>query len=117
MSIYYRSTTFQQRRFLFEMVEQGGDVAEACRRAKVSRKTYYHWKPRYEKEGVDGLREPRSHAVHKQNFSAFFQRMDELCEKSPEKREEGAVTTEDCGLEIFSHEKRSYDEKMDAYVL
>ncbi|RZN36578.1 MAG: helix-turn-helix domain-containing protein [Methanophagales archaeon ANME-1-THS] len=64
MAVYYRSTTFQQRRFLFELVEQLGNVAEACRRAKVSQKTYYHWKPRYEKEGVDGLREPRSHAVH-----------------------------------------------------
>jgi transposase len=192
------------------MVEQGVTVSEACRRAKVSRKTYYHWKPRYEKEGVDGLREPRSHAVHnprtidpqierriielrrehpnwgkkriaqwiwkehcwkravaietvrnvlkrhglwkngerkkkrknrgttadspnktmnidlcfvhakevhEPNFSAFFQQMDELCEKSPEKGEEGALTAEDCGLAIFSHEKRSYDEKMDAYVL
>ena len=210
MAVYYRTTTFQQRRFLFEMVEQGGNISEACRRAKVSRKTYYHWKPRYEKEGVDGLREPRSHAVHnprtidpqierriielrrehpnwgkkriaqwiwkeygwkrvvaietvrnvlnrhgmwkngkrkkkrknrgttadrpnktinidlcfvhakevhEQNFSTFFRRMDELCEKSPEKREEGAVTTEDSGLEIFSREKRSYDEKIDAYVL
>jgi len=210
MAIYYRQTTFQQRRYLFELVEQLGNVAEACRRAKVSRKTYYHWKHRYEKEGVDGLREPRSHAVHnprtidpqierriielrrehpnwgkkriaqwvwkeygwkravaietvrnvlnrhglwkngkrrktrkkkgttanspnktinidlcfvhakevhEQNFSAFFQRMDELWEESPEKGEEGAVTTKDSGLEIFLHEKRSYDEKMDAYVL
>lgn len=210
MAVYYRSTTFQQRRYLFELVEQMGSVSEACRLAKVSRKTYYHWKPRYEKEGVEGLREPKSHAVHnpktidpqierriielrrehtnwgkkriaqwiwkeqgwervvaietvrnvlnrhglwkngkrkkkrknrgttadspnkainidlcflhakevhEQNFSAFFQRMDELCEKSPEKRGEGAVTTKDSGLEIFSYEKRGYDERMDAYVL
>ena len=39
-------------------------VSEACRRAKVSRKTYYHWKPRYEKEGIESLREQKSHAVH-----------------------------------------------------
>jgi len=40
--------------------------------------------------------------VHVPDFSAFFRRMDELYEKSPEKGEEGAVTTEDCGLAIFS---------------
>ena len=43
--------------------------------------------------------------------------MDELCEKSPKKGEEGAVTTKDSGLDIFTHETKSYDEKMDAYVL
>jgi transposase len=210
MAIYYRQTTFQQRRYLFELVEQLGNVSEACRRAKVSRKTYYHWKPRYEKEGIEGLSEPKSHAVHnpqtidpqierkiielrrehpnwgkkrinqwiwkendwervvaietvrnvlnrhglwknrkkkkkrknkgttsdspnktinidlcfvhakeahEPNFSAFFQRMDELCEKSPKKGEEGAVATKDSGLDIFTREMKSYDEKMDAYVL
>ncbi len=64
MAIYYRQTTFQQRRYLFELVEQLENISEACRRAKVSRKTYYHWKSRYEKEGIEGLREPKSHAVH-----------------------------------------------------
>jgi len=64
MVVYYRQTTFQQRIYLFELVERLGNVSEACRRAKVSHSTYYRWKPRYEKEGVDGLREPRSHAVH-----------------------------------------------------
>lgn len=213
MTIYYRETTFQQRKYLFELVERLGNVSEACRRAKVSRKTYYLWKPRYESEGIEGLREPRSHAlhnphtidphiqrriielkrehpnwgkkriaqwiwkeygwkrvvaietvrnvlnrhglwkngkrkkkkkkrknrgttadspdktinidlcflpakeVHEPNFSAFFQRMDELCEKSTEKGEESALTAKDSGLAIFSHEKMSYDEKMDAYVL
>ena len=212
MAVYYPQTTFQQRIYLFELVERLGNVSEACRRARVSRSTYYRWKPRYEKEGVDGLREPMSHAVHnphtidhdierriielrrehpdwgkkriaqwiwkehgwervvaietvrnvlkrhrlwkngetkkkqkqknrgitadipnktinidlclvharevhEPNFSAFFQQMDELCKKSPEKGEEDAVATKDSGLGIFSQEKLSYDEKMDAYVL
>ena len=55
--------------------------------------------------------------VHEPNFSAFFQQMDELCEKSPEKGEEDAMATKDSGLGIFSQEKLSYDEKIDAYVL
>jgi len=64
MVVYYHQTTFQQRIYLFELVERPGNVSEACRGAKVSRSTYYRWKPRYEKDGVDGLRETRSHAVH-----------------------------------------------------
>ena len=64
MVVYYRQTTFQQRIYLFELVERLENVSEACRRVKVSHSTYYRWKPRYEKESVDGLREPRSHAVH-----------------------------------------------------
>lgn len=64
MAVYYRQTTFQQRRYLFELAEQLGNVSEACKLAKVSRKTYYRWKPRYAEEGVEGLREPKSHAVH-----------------------------------------------------
>jgi len=56
MIIYYRETTFQQRRYLFELVEQLENISEACRRAKVSRKTYYRWKPKYERDGIEGLR-------------------------------------------------------------
>ena len=29
---------------------------------KVSRTHYYRWKPRYDKDGIDGLRTPKSHA-------------------------------------------------------
>jgi hypothetical protein len=54
---------------------------------------------------------------HEPNFSAFFQLMDESCEKSSENGEKGIKNAEKGGLDIFSHEKRSYDEKMDAYVL
>jgi len=34
MGVYHRRTTFQQRIRLFELVEQLGNVSEACRRAK-----------------------------------------------------------------------------------
>ncbi|MFZ2071588.1 MAG: hypothetical protein WAV32_08365 [Halobacteriota archaeon] len=50
MAIYYRQTTFQQRRYLFELAELLGSVSEACRLTKVSRNTYDHWEPRPEKE-------------------------------------------------------------------
>jgi transposase InsO family protein len=64
IGIYYRETTFQQRRYLFELAEQNRNVAEACRQAKVSRNQYYYWKPRYDKDGIEGIRHPKSHAVH-----------------------------------------------------
>ena len=97
--------------------------------------------PRYERDGVEGLCEPKSHAVHnphtidpeierriielRREHSDWGKEADspnktiniDLCEKSPEKGEEDAVATKDSGLGIFSQEKLSYDEKMDAYVL
>ncbi len=42
------------------MVKESGNIAKACRTAKVSRGTYYNWKERYEKDGIEGLREPKS---------------------------------------------------------
>ena len=52
--------------------------------------------------------------TEKRDFSAFFQRMDELWEKSSENGEKSAKTEKESGLDIFSQEKKSYDEKMDA---
>ena len=212
IGIYYRETTFQQRRYLFELVEQIGNISEACRQAKVSREHYYHWKPRYDKDGIEGLRHPKSHAVHnpkmidpqierriielkrghpswgkkriaqwiwkehgwrkivavntvknvlnrhglwkngnkkrkiknkgvtadkpnktinidlcfvpaeeidaeRLNFSIFFDRMDSFCVNLSENGEECTERTGDTGLDIFSREKMSYDERMAAYVL
>ena len=55
-------TTAQQRKLLFETWQASGNVAEACRRARVSRQTFYNWKPRFETEGYAGLEELKSHA-------------------------------------------------------
>jgi transposase InsO family protein/transposase len=212
IGIYYRETTFQQRRYLFELAEQLENVAEACRQAKVSRSLYYHWKSRYDKEGIDGLRIPKSHAPqnpqtidpqieqriielkrehpkwgkkriaqwigkehgwknvvavntvrnvlnrhgmwkngkrrrkprnkgtvadrphktinidlcfipaeelqeYKLDFSAFFKRIDSFCISVSEQKELHPGITQDTGLDIFSRETMSYDERMDAYVL
>lgn len=62
IGIYYRETTFQQRKQLFGLADQLQNVSEACRQMKVSRSHYYRWKPRYDKDGIDGLRTPKSHA-------------------------------------------------------
>lgn len=59
---YYPITTAQQRRLLFEVWEETGDIEEACRRAHVSAGTYYYWKPRYEAGGYSGLERLHSRA-------------------------------------------------------
>ena len=53
--IYYPPTTSSQRKKLFEVWEETGDVEEACRKARVSKSTFYYWKPRFETGGYESL--------------------------------------------------------------
>jgi transposase len=53
--ILYPKTTYSQRKLLFEIWEETGDVADACRRARVSQGTYYYWRERFKKDGYEGL--------------------------------------------------------------
>jgi transposase len=62
---YFRSTTPQQRRLLFETYEATKDVAEACATAHVGRGTFYYWRPRYEAGGDEALEQERSRAPHR----------------------------------------------------
>ena len=64
---YFRPTTAQQRRLLFETWEATGSVAEACRKARVSRATFYYWKPRFDEGGYGGLEQTESHAPKSPN--------------------------------------------------
>lgn len=41
---------------LFTLAEELENVSEACRQMGVSRSTYYAWKPKLERYGLDGLR-------------------------------------------------------------
>jgi helix-turn-helix protein len=41
---------------LFTLAEELGNVSEACRVMGVARSTYYAWKPKLERYGLDGLR-------------------------------------------------------------
>ncbi len=59
---YFVTTTAQQRELLFRVWEETGSVTKACAKAHVSRQTFYNWKPRFEEEGYEGLKELRSHA-------------------------------------------------------
>src|SRR5262245_62054947 len=62
---YVPFTTAAQRRLLFTTWEATGDVAEACRRAHVGRRTFYYWKPRFLAGGYAALEQFASRApVH-----------------------------------------------------
>ncbi|MEK6252725.1 MAG: helix-turn-helix domain-containing protein [Actinomycetota bacterium] len=47
---------FGYRLRLFTLAEELDSVSEACRQMGVARSTYYAWKPRLERYGLDGLR-------------------------------------------------------------
>jgi len=61
---YFRETTAQQRRLLFETYERTGDVQAACRAARVSVGTFYYWRARFAAGGYPALESPGSHAAH-----------------------------------------------------
>lgn len=64
---YFGFTTAQQRKLLFEEWEATGSVTQACQRARVSRGVFYHWKPRFDKEGYAGLEEFGSRVAHQRH--------------------------------------------------
>ena len=53
---------------LFQPRSTSGDIAEACRTARVSQRLFYYWKPRFEKEGYPGLEHFASRVAHKLNY-------------------------------------------------
>lgn len=64
---YFRFTTPQQRKLLFEIWESTGSAEEACRKARVSLRLFYYWKARFEEKGYAGLEEFESRVAHKLN--------------------------------------------------
>lgn len=52
---YFRPTTPQQRHLLFQTWQETGNVTLACAVARVGRRTFYYWKPRYDEHGFVGL--------------------------------------------------------------
>jgi transposase len=62
--IYYRPTTSSQRKLLFATWQETEDIDIACQVAKVSRRTFYYWKPRFQQDGFAGLETTSSHAPH-----------------------------------------------------
>jgi len=83
---YFRFTTPQQRKLLFEVWEATGSVTGACNTAHVGRATFYYWKPRFDEHGYAGLEEFDSRAAHKLNRkdAALEKRVAELRREHPD---------------------------------
>ena len=65
--IHYPRTTVSQRKLLFETWEETSNVAKACSTARVSERTFYYWKPRFETGGYKALEEFASPAPKEPN--------------------------------------------------
>lgn len=61
---YYRPTTADQRRRLFEVYEQTDSPRHAAAAAHVGVGTLYYWRERFEEGGYAALEQPRSHRPH-----------------------------------------------------
>jgi transposase len=59
---YFGYTTMQQRQLLFETWMATGSVTKACRIARMSRGSFYHWKARFDEYGYAGLAQYESRA-------------------------------------------------------
>lgn len=60
--IYYPRTTVSQRTLLFQIWEETQDMVKACGKARVSERTFYYWKPRFEAGGYQALAQFQDHS-------------------------------------------------------
>jgi transposase len=83
---YFGVSTPQQRKLLFETWQETGSVPQACQKARLSRGTFYYWKPRFLAEGYGGLEDFASRVAHKLNIKseAIQQRVVELRQEHPD---------------------------------
>ena len=67
---HYPHTTVSQRKLLFKIWEETKDVAKACSKARVSERTFYYWKLRFEIGGYEALEQFASYAPKKPKRTA-----------------------------------------------
>lgn len=83
--IYFGFSTPQQRKLLFETWEATGSIAQACQKARLSRRAFYYWKPRFDELGYAGLEEFASRAAHHLNYKSpeITQRVADMRRENP----------------------------------
>ena len=59
--ISYPRTRVAQRTLLFQVWEETKSVRKACSKARVSERTFYYWKPRFEAGGYKAIAEFADH--------------------------------------------------------
>ena len=63
----YPRTTASQRKHLFQVWEETGDLERALSESRVSKRTFYYWKPRFDEGGYEALENFASHAPKNPN--------------------------------------------------
>jgi len=63
----YPRTTASQRQHLFQVWQETGDKKRALSESRVSERTFYYWKPRFEQGGYEALESFASHAPKNPN--------------------------------------------------
>lgn len=112
---------FNLRTKLLRMVaEEGLSVKEACEKLGVSTSTYYKYKKRFEKMGVDGLREEVARSEVEERHIAIEDKVKilDIIRKHPEfgpKRISEELNTEAYGFTVID-EKRIYDELVKSHL-
>ena len=83
---YYGFSTSQQRKLLFETWEATGSITQACQKARLSRRTFYYWKSRFDELGYAGLEEFASRVAHKLNYKSaeIAQRVTDMRREHPD---------------------------------
>jgi transposase len=62
--VYFRETTYPQRRMMIDAYLETGNATEAAAVAHVSRHTFYRWWNRYKEGGGEAIKRPKSKRPH-----------------------------------------------------
>jgi transposase InsO family protein len=83
---YFGFSTPPQRKLLFETWEATGSITQACQKARLSRRSLYYWKPRFDEFGYPGLEEFASRVAHKLNYKSaeIAQRVTDIRRENPD---------------------------------
>ena len=75
-----REKIAKQRLSVLQLAEALGNVTEACRRRGMARPSFYEYKKRFEKDGLDGLKDMSSkpHSQPKTTSKEVADRIEEL---------------------------------------
>ena len=83
---YRGLTTFLQRKLMIETYLETHNITQSCRKAGVAINTFRRWYPRYIKDGLEGIKKPKSHInIHLGRISEIYKnRVIDLKKKHPQ---------------------------------
>jgi len=55
---------------VLQEVEEGAKIVEVCRKYQIDPRMYYNWKERYQREGIEGLKDRRRTSSNNTGVSA-----------------------------------------------